>query len=130
MHGHFRLFYMHSRQQFGRWGERVAIRYLRRKGFIILDRNVFTPYGELDVVALDGRELVFIEVKTRRTENFGLPEDSITRYKMEHLWNALLYHCETLRWKGTFRLDVISIVHQGTHPRIRHLQNVIPDVER
>lgn len=120
---------MHSRQQFGRWGERVAIRYLRRKGFIILDRNVFTPYGELDVVALDGRELVFVEVKARRTQNFGLPEDSITRQKLEHLWNALLYYCEESRWKGAFRLDVISVVHQGATPQIRHLINILFEVD-
>lgn len=120
---------MHSRQQFGRWGEQVAIRYLRRKGFIVLDRNVFTPYGELDVVALDGCELVFVEVKARRTESFGLPEDSMTKRKLEHLWNSLLYYCEECRWKRTFRLDVVSIIHQGITPRIRHLRNVIPDVE-
>ena len=107
----------------------MAIRYLRRKGFIILDRNVFTPYGEIDVVALDGRELVFVEVKARRTENFGLPEDSITARKLEHLWNALLYYCEEWRWRGTFRLDIVSVMHQGINPRIRHLRNVIPDVE-
>lgn len=120
---------MHDRQQFGRWGERVAIRYLRRKGFVILDRNVYTPYGELDVVALDGRELVFVEVKARRTQNFGLPEESVTARKLEHLWNALLCYCEECRWTGMFRLDVISIVRRGTTPTIRHLRNVIPDVE-
>jgi putative endonuclease len=76
-----------AKDRLGRRGERIACRYLRwRKGYRILDRNWrFPPMGELDIVALDGQTLVFVEVKTRRADSLAVPEDAITPDKARRL---------------------------------------------
>ena len=77
----------------GKWGEDLAAAYLEGKGYLILDRNVYTSYGEIDIITLqdyeDEKYLVFIEVKTRTTLEFGNPEDAITHQKQEHLKHLL-----------------------------------------
>lgn len=98
------------RQSLGRWGETQAARYLERKGYVILARNVRTPYGEIDLVAQDGGMIVFVEVKTRRSNRFGWPEEAVTHAKQEHLLAAaedyLSAHPEL---DGDWRFDVIAI---------------------
>lgn len=107
------------KQQIGRWGENVAAYYLEKKGYQIIARNVRTPRGEIDLVALQnapGREcLVFVEVKTRTNEHFGLPEEAVDERKLEHLFlTAEVYLEAYLRdhpeWNGRdWRIDVIAI---------------------
>src|SRR4051794_32260717 len=70
-----------STRALGAYGERLACRYLLAQGLSILDRNWRCVRGEIDVVAVDGRELVVCEVKTRTTEAFGAPFESVTRSK-------------------------------------------------
>ena len=102
-----------ARQDLGRWGERLAEEQLARLGYQILDRNYRTPYGELDLVALlpGSDAVVFVEVKTRRSSVFGLPEASITESKKAHLLAAaqayLLAHPGL---PGDWRIDVIAIL--------------------
>ncbi len=77
------------KQRIGVWGERVAAGYLEKFGFIVLARNVRTPHGEIDLVArAPGGELVFVEVKTRTSGSFGLPEEAVDARKLEHLFRA------------------------------------------
>ncbi len=74
-----------TRQRIGRWGEEQAAGYLARHGFEILEKNLRTPYGEIDLLASQGKTLVFVEVKTRTSMTFGTPETSITPRKQEHM---------------------------------------------
>jgi putative endonuclease len=129
-------------QALGAWGEAQAAAYLRSRGYIILDRNVRTPYGEIDLVArqfltaineLNSREeeelsmLVFIEVKTRRTKAFGYPEQSIDQRKREHiLASAQSYLQEHPELVEDWRVDVIAIqrFHSNRPPEIVHFENV------
>ena len=69
---------MKYRKNLGKWGEKVAEDFLIQKGFLITGRNIRTPYGEIDLVGMEGSTLVFIEVKTRTSAESGLPEDSVT----------------------------------------------------
>jgi putative endonuclease len=104
-----------SRQKLGHWGEDRAAEHLVSLGYQIIARNARTPYGEIDLVARNDAEaeqgqIVFVEVKTRTTGSFGLPEQAITRLKREHMLNSALYfiqeHSELpMHW----RFDVISI---------------------
>ncbi len=64
-------------------GERLAARFVRKRGMKVLARNVLCPHGELDLVALDGEEIVFIEVRTLTTEEFQTPEQSMRRGKRQ-----------------------------------------------
>jgi putative endonuclease len=98
------------RQRIGRWGEDLAATHLAGRGWQILERNARTPYGEIDLVARAADMLVFVEVKARTTDSFGLPEDSLTALKQEHLRNAaeayLTAHPEL---EGNWRVDVVAI---------------------
>jgi putative endonuclease len=81
----------------GQFGESWAIGYLTRLGYRILQRNVRYRVGEIDIVAMDGDEMVFVEVKARRNERFGVPQAAITRQRFEHLADAVAeYFGETI----------------------------------
>jgi putative endonuclease len=73
-------------QRIGRWGEAAAARYLEARGYAIVARNVYTPYGEIDLICSqpDG-SLVFVEVKTRTSLRFGYPEEAVDARKLAHL---------------------------------------------
>lgn len=127
-----------SRQTLGSWGENLAADYLRQKGYIVLERNVRTPYGEIDLVARQewvspgenqsGIVTVFVEVKTRSSTAFGLPEDAVTARKQEHLLAAgqayLQSHPEL---DGDWRVDVIAIQRDRSsrEPHITHFENAV-----
>jgi len=69
----------------GRLGEDLAVRYLRELGYQILTTNYRCRHGEVDIVAREGEEVVFVEVRTRRSQAFGTPQESLTRSKMRRL---------------------------------------------
>lgn len=112
----------------GKWGEEIAAAHLRARGYTILARNARTPYGELDLVATDGRVTVFVEVKTRATTAYGPPEASVTPRKQAHLLAAaeayLQAHPET---SGDWRVDVVAIQRRPPPqpPEIVHFENAL-----
>ncbi|HEY9087935.1 MAG TPA: YraN family protein [Anaerolineaceae bacterium] len=119
---------MHAKQMVGRWGENVAAEYLKNRGYTIVARNRRTPYGELDLIASKGAELVFVEVKTRTNNAFGLPEEAINPAKAQHLLDSaqhflLEYSPQEIDW----RVDVIAIQGRpnGTDTQIEWFQNVL-----
>lgn len=117
-----------SRQALGRWGETIAADFLDKKGYIVIERNLRTPYGEIDLIAQDGAVLVFIEVKTRATDAYGLPEASITQQKREHIISAAQAFLQTLSTPTiNWRIDVIAIrKFKSTNlPEIVHFENAI-----
>ncbi len=69
----------------GKIGERHAVRFLSKAGFAILARNYRTPLGEIDIVAQDGETVAFIEVKTRATRTYGLPQEAVGPRKQRQL---------------------------------------------
>ena len=118
---------MNYRQRLGHWGETAAAKYLEEHGFTIVERNVRTPYGEIDLIAQQGELIVFVEVKTRASESFGPPEISITPRKLEHLLNsAQFYIQEHPDWDGAWRIDAIAILRKGkdSQPTIMVFENV------
>jgi putative endonuclease len=109
----------------GRVGEDLAYRYLRAQGCTVVARNYRTRSGsgELDLVAWHGPELVFVEVKTRETSDFGPPDRAVDREKREHLRRAARDYA--LRAGVEFRktrFDIVSIV-LGNPPRIDWLRD-------
>ena len=76
----------------GKWGESQAVRYLRKKGYRIEARNVyFRNIGELDIIASYKRTLVFVEVKTRKSDRYGRPVDAVHRKKNESALKSALF---------------------------------------
>ena len=100
-----------SRQVLGARGEKAAAKYLRRHGYKILLRNFRSGKAEVDIVARQKDWLVFVEVKTRKTEEFGLPSEAVQREKQRNLSKAAL---DYLRLLGNprihFRFDIVEVV--------------------
>lgn len=113
------------RRLFGQEGEAAAESYLRRKGYRILAKNLRSSLGELDLVAEDGRVLVFVEVKARRTEEFGGAIHAVHQRKQEKLIRlASQYLARHQMTNRACRFDVVLL--QGTDasaPQIEHIQN-------
>lgn len=114
---------MHKRAQLGHWGESVAVRYLRRKGFVLLQRNVYTRFGEIDLVMLDGKELVFVEVKTRRSNRFGTGAEAITHNKLLRLERSIDTYLSTWSFPVSYRLDVLAIAKEQNTVVIEYIRN-------
>lgn len=118
---------MSAKDRLGRRGEATAAQYLERAGLRIVDRNWRCPAGEIDLVAVDGSTLVIVEVKTRSTDDFGQPLESITASKLERLYvlASLWARAHNLRFSG-LRVDAVGVLDDGTGaPRIEHVRAVI-----
>ena len=113
----------------GVWGERIAAAHLEQRGYKILGRNVrFGPRRELDLVARApaGDTLVFVEVKTRKSERFGRPVSAVDRGKRRAFGRAVVQYLRRLRTRpARVRFDVVEVV--GTPgdaaPVVRHIEN-------
>lgn len=117
-----------QRQSLGHLGESIAADYLKNKGYMILERNWRTPYGEIDLIASDKETVVFVEVKTRASNSLGPPEISITPRKEEHMRNAAEYYIQQHPELITdWRIDLIAIQLQSkeTPALIDHFENVL-----
>lgn len=116
---------------FGSRGERTAATFLKRQGFRIVERNYSTPWGEIDLVALDGTTIVFVEVKTRSSLVAGRPEEAVTLDKQKKLTQmALAYLKKHQLLEHSARFDVVAIVwpKNAREPEIRHLRNAFEPV--
>jgi putative endonuclease len=82
------------KQSLGRWGEKVAAAHLAQKDYAILEMNTRTPYGEIDLIASKDGVIVFVEVKTRTSATFGLPEESINQRKQAHILSSAEHYIQ------------------------------------
>lgn len=117
-----------ARARLGGAGERLAAGWLEARGYQVLARNWRCPYGELDVIAEEQGELVFVEVKTRRGDTHGAPEEAITASKRAHLIAAAqTYLMEQRRETQPYRIDVIAVQldGQGHLTDVRHYRSAI-----
>ncbi len=116
---------MTHNQRIGQWGEETAVQYLTNKGCEILGRNLRTPYGEIDIVVRYKGQTIFVEVKTRTSNKMGLPEESITPRKRQHMLAAAEHYAaehDLERWQ----IDVIAIEGKpGTQPNITYFENAL-----
>ena len=94
----------------GQRGEELAARHLIDQGWIILSRNWRSGRQELDIIAQDGSQVVFIEVKTRSSRRFGQPIEFIDATKQDHMVKAATQWLMDQGWEGEFRFDLIGIL--------------------
>ena len=100
-----------NKSALGQQGETCAVEFLTRNGYRILNRNLRTKFGEIDVVASDGNVLCFVEVKTRSTCTFGLPEEWILPEKQRRLGRLAQWYLQYYRVRDVpVRFDVVSIL--------------------
>lgn len=116
---------MNHNQRVGKWGEETAVKFLVLRGCEIVGQNVRTPYGEIDIVAKQGDITLFVEVKTRTSNKMGLPEESITVRKREHMI-ACAEHYAAEHEIDHWQIDVISIEGKpGMEPLITYFENAL-----
>ena len=116
-----------ARQKRGDWGEGVARGFLGGKGYRVLGQNIRSPFGEIDLVCADGRELVIVEVKTRRSTTYGYPEGSVTRAKQKTLRQLAEWYWKWHQEYKNVRVDVVSILADpcGGDVEITHHQAAV-----
>lgn len=117
---------MRAKDALGAWGEDRARRYLRGLGWQILTSNWRLRDGELDIIAMDGPTLVFVEVKTRRGSGAGDPLEAVTSHKLRALRRlAGAWLAEQEQHYPSVRLDVIGIaVPRRGRPQLSHVSDV------
>ena len=116
---------MKHNQRIGKWGEDLAAEHLVQRGYRIIARNARTPYGEIDIITQQGNITIFVEVKTRTSNKMGLPEESITPRKREHML-ATADHYAAEHEIDHWQIDVIAIEGKpGSEPKITYFENAI-----
>lgn len=113
---------MAQHNDFGTLGEDIAVDFLRRKGYILLDRNWRSGHKEIDIVARQGDTVVFVEVKARANILYGNPEDAVTRRKMHLLVLAADAYLRSNMLDNEVRFDVITVTGSVQKPYIRHYE--------
>ncbi|MCX7798136.1 MAG: YraN family protein [Melioribacter sp.] len=116
---------MINKRKRGKEGEELACKYLTELGYKILKKNYQLNHGEIDIIAEDGDTLVFVEVKYRKSIEYGHPEDSITKRKQKQIKKtAEAYIYKNNITNQSCRIDVISILHlPDKEPEIIHYKN-------
>lgn len=118
---------MYKRHIVGRSGEDIAEQYLLESKYEIIERNFSCRQGELDIIAKDKSELVFIEVKTRTNNKYGNPIDAITYYKQRHIIKSIEYYLFKHKLENIpMRIDVIEVYEKAENKYyINHIKNAM-----
>ncbi len=116
------------KKQLGKFGEELACKYLKEKGYQIIDKNYYTRGGEIDIIAKQRDIWIFVEVKTRTNQIFGMPEEAIDYRKQKKL--AKTVECYLLKhnlYDQNYRVDSIAIEidWETKKTTIRHEENII-----
>ena len=113
-----------GRRHTGESGESIAVRFLKKKGYEIIEQNYRCKLGEIDIIARDGRVLAFVEVKARRTGDFGGPKWAVTPRKQRKIsMVALKYLKETEQMGKKARFDVVAIRLLPGDPDVEIIKN-------
>jgi len=117
-----------TRREVGARGEDLAVDFLKGLGYRILRRNFRCRQGEIDIIAQHGDYLVFVEVRTKRSSDFGTPEESVTFAKREKLVSLAKIYLQTLDVKPkAWRIDVVAVelTPGGEVSRLEHIENAV-----
>ena len=113
-----------GKQVLGKEGERIAEQYLKKKGYRLIERNYRCAAGELDLIVLDHRVVVFVEVKTRTGDGFGSPFEAVEFRKQRKMIQAAQYFlAEKKLQQRDARFDVVGISWPGRAPMVEHIEN-------
>lgn len=106
----------------GKTGEDIAVSYLKKNGYRILDRNFKTEIGEIDVVVTDNEALIFVEVKARTTDNYGLPSEAVDYHKRVKINQVASQYIKKYRMENVnVRFDVVEVYF--VEKRVNHIIN-------
>jgi putative endonuclease len=113
-----------AKQVLGKEGERLAEQYLKKKGYKLVERNYRCAAGELDLIVLDRRVVVFVEVKTRTGHGFGSPLEAVAYHKQRKMIQAAQFFLSEKRLhQRDARFDVVGVSWTGREPVLEHIEN-------
>jgi putative endonuclease len=115
---------MSRNQSIGLWGEQAAADFLSEHGYEITERNLRTPYGEIDLIARKQGLTIFIEVKARTSRSFGPPEVAITPRKQAHMLACADYYAQQ-KEIDHWQIDVIAVERLKGKTEIMHFENAV-----
>ena len=117
---------IHIKKQFGNVGEDIAADYLEKNEYIILERNFYCRQGEIDIIARDKKEIVFIEVKSRSDIGYGIPSEAVDKQKIRHLYKTAKYFLYKNKILNNFiRFDVIEVLIKKGKFNVNHIKQII-----
>ena len=113
----------YNSQNLGKEGEKEAVNFLEKQGYLILETNWRYRKLEVDIIAKKQEELVIIEVKTRSTDEFGEPEVFVSKKKQKNLIKAANEYINHIDFHGETRFDIISIVQNNENLVVKHIES-------
>ncbi|WIF94625.1 YraN family protein [Caminicella sporogenes] len=113
-------------KELGDLGEKLAVEYIEDKGYKIVEKNFRCKFGEIDIIAKNDNFYIFIEVKTRKSLNFGRPIESITKNKINHITKTIFYYLNKNNIKNyNIRIDAVEIIIKDLKNYIiNHIPNI------
>lgn len=117
---------MKEKRNLGYQGEDVAVEYLMKNKYEILERNFYSIHDEIDIIAKKENEIIFIEVKTRRSLKFGNPAEAVNNIKIKHMKKAARYYLyKTKNEYANVRFDIIEVYICNDKFKINHIKQVV-----
>ena len=117
---------MYISHELGRIGENIITEYITNLGYKVLDRNFECKQGEIDIIAKDKEELVFIEVKTRTDMSYGEASEAVTNVKKRHLINSIKYYIYKNNLENQpIRIDVAEVYIKNGTVKINYIKQAI-----
>lgn len=114
---------MAQHNELGKLGEEVAIKYLQEKGYTIVEHNWFYDKYEIDIIARNGEWIVFVEVKTRTSYQWGNPEDAVSKGKIKRIVEAADFYLNKNDINLPARFDIMSVIWNGKTFKIEHIDD-------
>ena len=113
-------------KEIGKYGEDIAVKFLEENDYIIISRNFFCKYGEIDIIVKKEEEIIFCEVKTRTSNKFGNPKDAVNYYKKNHMRNSAKYFLYKNKLMDRYiRFDVIEVFISYNEVYVNHIFNIM-----
>ncbi len=117
---------LYLKKRIGKIGEELTCKYLEQKGYSIIKRNFYCKQGEIDIIAKENNEIIFIEVKTRTNAKFGNPADAVNFLKQKHIYNTAKYFLYKTNIENmSIRFDVIEVLIRNDNVRFHHIKQII-----
>jgi len=118
-----------TRKALGFKGEELAVQYLKKKGYKVIERNYRCQWGEIDLVARDKETLIFVEIKSRSSSEFGLPQDAVDRFKQKKLIQVAKAYMAEHRLQETVpaRFDVVAVQLTPSGPDIELIKDAFQE---
>lgn len=117
---------MNNNKSIGKIGEDLATEYLQKLGYEIIERNYRCKLGEIDIIAIDREEIVFVEVKARKILSYGKPGDAVDKLKKKHIYRVAEYYLLVNNKLDMYtRIDVIEVYMNEERYKINHIKKAI-----